>query len=115
VHDLFRQALQEAGLEDVHSEVWMTAEPSYTSPDAEIVRLTQANAEAVTGSCPRLQMAYGGTDCRFFRYRGVSAAIYGPRVYNMGAPNEMITVDDFFTVLKVHAGTILEYLGAGDS
>jgi acetylornithine deacetylase/succinyl-diaminopimelate desuccinylase-like protein len=42
---------------------------------------------------------------------GKPAAIYGPRVNNMGAPNETIAVEDFFTVMKVHAATIIDFMG----
>jgi succinyl-diaminopimelate desuccinylase len=111
VHDLFRKALDDAAIDGVESEIWLTSDPSYTPPEAAIVSLTQTNAQTVTGKRPGLQISYGATDCRFFRYMGKPAAIYGPRVNNMGAPNETITVEDFFTVMKVHAATIIDFMG----
>ena len=109
----FKSEMSDMGLgeQDVTVEILYSCPPSHTAPDAEIVRRTLENAEQVTGSKPRVHFQYGGSDCRFWRYKGVPAAIFGPRPFNMAAPNENILIDDYMTVIKVHAGTIIDYLG----
>ena len=52
----------------------------------------------------------GGTDCRFWRQRGVPAVAYGPKVYAMGAADERVPVEDLLTTAKVHVGTIIDFL-----
>ena len=109
----FKSAMDEMGLgeQDVTVEILYSCPPSHTAPDAEIVQKTQENAERVTGSRPKVHFMYGGSDCRFWRYKGVPTAIFGPRPFGIAAPDENILIDDYLTVIKVHAGTIIDYLG----
>ena len=84
--------------------------PTYTSPLEPIVSLLRASSESVTGKAPHLSFTSGGTDCRFWRMRGVPAVSYGPRVYGMGGVDEHITVDDLLTTALVHMVTIVGFL-----
>jgi acetylornithine deacetylase/succinyl-diaminopimelate desuccinylase-like protein len=112
IHE-FKALLTAEGLydDDVTIEQLHYSPPSHTEPDAEILQRVVQNAKAVTGKDPTLHFMYGGSDCRFWRYKGVPAAIFGPRSYNMAAANENIEISDYITVLKVHAGSIIDYLG----
>ena len=83
---------------------------TYSSPASTIAKVIRESAKRVTGSEPYLSFTSGGTDCRFWRERGVSAAAYGPRVFSMGAADERITVDDLLKTCKVHMSTILNFL-----
>ncbi len=85
-------------------------EPNHTPVVEEIVVLTRRNAEAVRGRRVFLSAGIGYTDCRLFRRRGIPCAVYGPRSYNMGGPNEFIEVADLMDTVKVHAMTAFEYL-----
>ncbi len=84
--------------------------PTYTHLDEPIVKLLEANSEAATGKAPHLSFTSGGTDCRFWRLRGVPAVSYGPRVYGMGGVDEHISVDDLLTTALVHMGTVADFL-----
>ena len=53
----------------------------------------------------------GGTDCRFFRWRGIPSVVYGLRPVNMGGIDEHIFVDEFLTLVKVHACAIIDFFG----
>lgn len=53
----------------------------------------------------------GATDCKFYRYRGVPAYVFGVSPDTMGARNESVSVDEFLVVLKTHALAAWEYLG----
>jgi len=86
--------------------------PTYTSPDEPIVGLLRAGSESVTGRAPHTSFTSGGTDCRFWRMRGVPAVSYGPRVFGMGGVDEHITVDDLVTTALVHMSTIAGFLNA---
>ncbi len=108
-----KEAIKKTG-EDVsveYSRHLSTIIPAtYTSPEAEIVGILAKNAEEVTGEEPLLSFTSGGTDCRYFRIRGVPSVVYGPKVYAMGAADEYITVEDLVTVAKVHMATIIDFL-----
>jgi len=84
--------------------------PTYTSPEARIVKLLRQNSRRATGREPHLSFTSGGTDCRFWRLRGVPAVSYGPKVYGMGGVDEHITIDDLVTTARVHMGTIIDFL-----
>jgi succinyl-diaminopimelate desuccinylase len=83
---------------------------TYSPPDSKIAKATGYNAKQVTGSQPYLSFTSGGTDCRFWREKGVPAIGYGPKVYAMGAADERVPVEDILTTAKVHAGTIIDFL-----
>jgi acetylornithine deacetylase/succinyl-diaminopimelate desuccinylase-like protein len=112
----FKELLREQGLgeDDVTIETINACPPSHTDPEAEIVQTLARNAESVTGRLPHLHMTSWGSDCRFWRFKGVPAAILGPVPYNMGACDEHIEITDYVTTLKVHLGTIIDYLGVAE-
>lgn len=105
-------AIKQTGLNlDEISTQWIVAsEPSHSSPEADIVRLVKANARDITGEEPAPIITFGGTDCRFWQYRGIPQAVYGPTPFNMGAADEYILEKEFEQILKVHAATIVDYL-----
>jgi succinyl-diaminopimelate desuccinylase len=83
---------------------------TYSSPTSTIAKVIRMSAKRVTGFEPYLSFTSGGTDCRFWRERGVPAAAYGPRVFSMGAADERISVDDLLKTSKVHMSTIINFL-----
>jgi succinyl-diaminopimelate desuccinylase len=85
-------------------------ETTYTREEEKIVRLLSKNSNEQTGEKPALSFTSGGTDCRFWRIRGVPAVSYGPRVYGMGGVDERIRVEDLLMTAKVHMGTIVDFL-----
>ncbi len=85
---------------------------TYSPPDSKLAKTISDNAKQVTGAQPFLSFTSGGTDCRFWRERGIPAIAYGPKVYAMGAADERVPVEDIITTAKVHAGTIVDYLTA---
>jgi succinyl-diaminopimelate desuccinylase len=88
----------------------IVTESTYTGPEDKIVKTLANNSKLVTGLNPLLSFTSGGTDCRFWRKIGVPAVSYGPKVYSMGGVDEHITVNDLVSTVKVHVGTILDYL-----
>jgi len=85
-------------------------DPNYTPIDHEIIRLTLKNAETVRGQRVFPTSGIGATDCRHFRLRGIPCSVYGPRSYQMGAPDEFITAQDLIDIVKVHTLTAFDYL-----
>ncbi|MBI4641717.1 MAG: ArgE/DapE family deacylase [Candidatus Tectomicrobia bacterium] len=96
--------------ETVRYRVITKSEPNFSSTTHEIFQIVQQNATEVRGQAPIFSSGLGGTDMRLFRRYGVPSAVYGPRTYGMGAPNEYITVADLLDVTKVHALTAYDYL-----
>jgi acetylornithine deacetylase/succinyl-diaminopimelate desuccinylase-like protein len=98
------------GVPGVEVDVLRRYEPSHTDPGHELFRLLRDNAEAASGRRPVVTMRVGASDARLYRLAGIPAAVYGPAPYNMGAPDEYVTVDDLTVVARVHALTALDFL-----
>jgi acetylornithine deacetylase/succinyl-diaminopimelate desuccinylase-like protein len=109
----FKELLREQGLseDDVTIEPIVTSPPNHTEPQEEIIQTLARNAEVFTGRRPHYHTSYGGSDCRFWRWKGIPAGIFGPAPFGVGAPNENIKVEDYLMTIKVHLGTIIDYLG----
>ena len=115
---------REAILEDVTEilghfpgAVWDVIEdhsypPSMADPDGEMVRILQRNAEAVGGVCPIPLSSLGGSDSRYWRWRGVPAYLYGPSPVSMGRGDEHVTVEEYLHIVKVHTLSAFDYLTA---
>lgn len=70
--------------------------------------------QAERAGAPTLPLAIpslGATDCKFYRYKGVPAFVFGVSPEGMGARDESVSVDEYLTVLKTHALAAWEYLG----
>jgi succinyl-diaminopimelate desuccinylase len=104
----FEQIL--AGHPNASYELFKLSEPSVCPPDHEMVRILQRNAEAVRGIRPKPAISLGGTDCRYWRWRGIPAYVYGPTPYNMGAADEYVTLDDLYGTVRVHVLSAFDYL-----
>lgn len=87
-----------------------TCDPTCSAPDHDMVRYIQDNAERLTGHRPQATVSLGGTDCRFWRMKGVPAYVYGCSPSRMGAPDESVPVAEFLHVLKIHALSAFDYL-----
>jgi succinyl-diaminopimelate desuccinylase len=99
-----------AGVSLPEIDVLASFDPYFTPPDAAIVRATRANSASVLGrpSLPVLRL--GATDARFFRAAGIPTVVFGPKAYNMGGPNEYVTLDDLYATARVHAGVMVDFL-----
>jgi succinyl-diaminopimelate desuccinylase len=85
-------------------------DPSVCDPNHEMIQIVADNAEAVRGIRPYPAISIGGTDCRFWRERGIPAYVYGPTPYGMGAPDEHVTLDDLLGTVHVHVLSAYDYL-----
>lgn len=86
-------------------------EPTCSEPDHEMLALIQDNAERLSGQRPVPIVTLGGTDCRFWRLKGIPAYVYGCSPGRMSAPDESVPIDEFLHVLKTHALSAGLYLG----
>jgi acetylornithine deacetylase/succinyl-diaminopimelate desuccinylase-like protein len=89
-------------------------DPSYSDVDHPIFDHLVTAAGRVRDEPPALSCALAGTDCAFYRERGVPCAVYGPTPHNLGSQNEYIRVDDFEEVLKAQAVAAAAYLDGAD-
>lgn len=94
----------------IEYKILQLKEPNYTPLDQNIIRLTLKNAEAVRGHRVFPSSGIGATDCRHFRLKGIPCSVYGPRSYQMGAPDEFITAKDLIDTVKVHTLTSFDFL-----
>lgn len=107
--------LQDAGCKEAKiTEIVTSNTPTYTPLDDRLVGIVRQNAMEEIGREPIYFCGMGGTDCRFFRWRGIPSVVYGPRPVNMGGIDEHISVDEYLTVIKVHACAIIDFLGLKD-
>lgn len=79
--------------------------------DHSMVDILARQADRVTGRRPVAIPSMGGTDCKFYRYRGVPAYVLGVSPEGMGARNESVSVEEFLAVVRTHALAGWEYLG----
>ena len=86
------------------------SEPNYVDLNHEMMKILQVNAEAVRGIRPTPNISLGGTDCRLWRQKGIPAFVYGPTPYNMGSPDEYVTIDDLIGTVEVHVLSAFDYL-----
>ncbi len=87
-------------------------DPTCSDPDHEMVGLLCDTAASFLGERPAPIVTLGGTDCRFWRQRGVPAFVYGPSPDRMGVPNESVSVDEFLLVLRTHTLAAFRYLAS---
>ena len=88
----------------------VTEQATWSDPHGPMLQLIQKHATDVVGITPAPVLSIGATDCRFWRARGVPAYVYGCSPEGMGVPNEAVKVEEYLTVLKVHALSALDYL-----
>jgi len=115
VEEKVKKLLKEAGCKEAKiSEKISWNAPTYTSLDDRLVRVVRHNAIEEIGKEPIYFCGTGGTDCRFFRWRGIPAVVYGPRPVNMAGIDEHIFIEDYLSVIKVQACSIIDFLGLKD-
>ncbi|MDA0997832.1 MAG: M20/M25/M40 family metallo-hydrolase [Proteobacteria bacterium] len=85
---------------------------SASEPDHEMLGILKRVIEEISPNRPEAITGIGGTDCKFFRYMGVPAFVYGPSPETMSMPDERVPIEDFLQVLRVHALAAFDYLTA---
>lgn len=85
---------------------------SACDPEGEMVGIIQGNVEALQGFRPVPIVSLGGSDARYWRWKGVEAYLYGPSPRTMGQRDENITVEEFFHIVRTHALSAYDYLQA---
>jgi succinyl-diaminopimelate desuccinylase len=83
---------------------------SWCDPAGEMAGILRANTRQVTGREAVPIVSLGGSDARYWRWRGIPAYLYGPSPKTMGHREEHVTVDELFAVLRVHALSAIDYL-----
>lgn len=86
------------------------AAPNASDPRGEMVGIIQGNVRALKGFTPPPSISIGGSDTRFWRYRGLPAYIYGPTPTGTGGSNEYVEVEEFLHVVRTHALSAIDYL-----
>lgn len=79
-----------------------TFDPTCSDPDHPMVGHLCDAAEGLSGTRPVPIVSLGGTDCRYWRVRGVPAYVYGCSPDGMGQPDESVAVDEYLHVLRTH-------------
>jgi len=94
----------------VSVQVLDRAEPNWTDPGSEIVRLVRKNGKAVLGREPAASLRLGFSDARFYRQRGIPSVGYGATAHNGNAPDEYVEIADLMAVFRVHALSAYDFL-----
>lgn len=95
---------------DITVEGFSRKDPTYSDYEHPIFQYLQEFAGRVRGTEPAFSCALAGTDCAFYREKGVPCAVYGPSPHNLGSQNEYIYVDDFMEVVKTQAMAAAAYM-----
>ncbi len=99
-----------AGMDEI-----IYAAPNVSDPNGEMVGIIQTNVEGLKGFRPPPAVSIGGSDTRFWRYRGIPAYIYGPTPTGTGGINEFVEIEEFIHVLRTHALSAIDYLSRARS
>lgn len=99
-----------AGMEGLEIEIAERFEPTWTAPEAPIVRLATANAGAVCGAPAIATYRLGYSDSRFYRARGVPAVLCGPTPHNMGGADEYAEIAELEAIFAIQALTAHDFL-----
>ena len=83
---------------------------SSTDPNGEMATILRDNIRALTGNDAPPVCSLGGTDGRYWRWRGIPTVICGPSNLSMGSDSENVTLDEAIAVMKLHAICAAEYL-----
>lgn len=89
-------------------------DPTFSDYEHPIFQHLQRFAGRVRGTEPAFSCALAGTDCSFYREKGVPCAVYGPSPHNLGSQNEYIYVDEFMEVVKAQAMAAAAYVAPQD-
>ncbi len=94
---------QLAKIPGVKMRVVQKYEPNFTAPSHEIMTTVAGAAQEILGAKPAINMRVGASDARLYRLFGVPSVVFGPTPYNMGGPDEHVSLDELLAVTKVHA------------
>ena len=83
---------------------------SGTEPDGEMALILRDNTRALLGMDAPPVCSLGGTDTRYWRWRGIPAVIIGPSPLSMGTDDEHVTIDEAIAVLKLQVMCAIDYL-----
>ncbi|KIW47389.1 uncharacterized protein PV06_00089 [Exophiala oligosperma] len=85
---------------------------SHGAVDHEMIARLAGAGEEVTGRESLAVPGLGATDAKFWRSHGVPAFVYGVGPRTMAAAvDDRVGVDEFVSVVKVHAAAVWDYLG----
>lgn len=84
--------------------------PNFSDPEHEMADLLAANIVSQGYPEPIRIPMLAGSDCRFWRERGIPAFVYGTSPRNVSAPNETALLEEFLHVVRIHTLTALDYL-----
>ncbi|POS71984.1 hypothetical protein DHEL01_v209622 [Diaporthe helianthi] len=111
VMTLIRQTLTKYPEAKVEIQTAASNPAAASAHDHPMVDILARSAQRVTGRKPLAIPSMGATDCKFYRYRGIPAYIFGVAPDTMGAKDERVSIDDFLAVVKTHVLAGWEYLG----
>lgn len=83
---------------------------SSTDPFGEMATILRTNIKGLTGNDAPPVCSLGGTDARYWRWRGIPAVICGPSNISMGSDTENVTLDEAIAVMKLHTMCAADYL-----
>ena len=84
--------------------------PSLADPDHEMVGILAEVVEALGRPRPIPLSSLGGSDSRYWRWRGIPAYLYGPSPVSMGRRDENVGIDEFLHVVRTHCLAAARYL-----
>lgn len=102
--------LRLGSMEGVAWHVVQRYEPSFTSPDHELVKKALAISAKVGQLAPVANMRVGASDARLYRAAGVPTIVLGCTPFGMGAADEYVLIDELVALTKMHTLLAFDYL-----
>ena len=85
---------------------------SITDPHGEMANILRRNIKELLHHDAPPVASLGGTDTRYWRWRGIPAIICGPSPKSMGTNEEHVTLEEALGVVKLQALCAFDYLAA---
>lgn len=106
------EVLRDFSHHDIETSVIGSKEASVTTDmgPGSLYQAVKKHARESTGEEVFPIITLGGTDARFWRWKGIPGVVYGPEHYNMARANEYILVDSLLKVGRVQTLAALDYL-----
>jgi succinyl-diaminopimelate desuccinylase len=83
---------------------------SWCDPHGEMAGIIQDNVQRLKGFRPQPIVSLGGSDGRYWRWRGIPAYLYGPSPRTMGRRDEHVTIDELMHIVRTHTLSAFDYL-----
>ncbi len=107
IRGVLDEAIKMCGSVEAEFKIVEKMEPAYTDPNTEFIGILAEAIKKNIGVEPHKTICVGGLDLRYYAYKGIEVATYGPGTPEMAHKvDEYIVVEDLYRVIDVYIDLI---------